>query len=317
MSKEYEVVAHTQLKNVTAFLVRLEERMTHVHRDLEIGYLIDGSVILKTAEGSVSLTKGDVYLINSMEPHEFISEGKGVLRTAIQFSPRFRENIFSNASHYFYRGNSNLRLALKDSKKQFDAICGLCIELAYSYFAKADDYEYRCMSIASSLLYLLHKNMDWELMDQTAYLPLKETTNRLMAITDYIDRNFQRKLLLREIAENEGLSLTYLSHLFKDGLGMTFQDYLNQKRFEYASHLLFTTDWSTLDISVTSWFSDVRYFNEAFLRQYGCTPKQYRMGAKISIHKSRMLSGNTKYIFPPEDSLLMLSPLRADYFKEY
>ena len=45
---------------------------------------------------------------------------------------------------------------------------------------------------------------------------------------DYIDENFRRKLLLGEIARREGLTMPYLSHLFKDTLGMSFQEYLKK-----------------------------------------------------------------------------------------
>ena len=89
---------------------------------------------------------------------------------------------------------------------------------------------------------------------------------------DYIDENFRRKLLLGEIARREGLTMPYLSHLFKDTLGMSFQEYLKKRRFEYARSLLLGTRKSLLDISLESGFSDARYMIRMFEGEFGCTP---------------------------------------------
>lgn len=192
MAREYEVIAHPQLNHINAFLVRMVERRPHIHRDLELGMVLEGSVTLKTNRSCWLLEEKDIYLINPMESHEFASDADGAL-------------------------------------------------------------------------------------------------------------------LLDEIAKRENLSLTYLSHFFKDALGEAFQEYLNQKRFEYACHLLATTDRKILDISLSSGFSDVRYFNRTFQKQFGCTPRDYRQGKNSSFPKHRILTDSIQYFFAPEDARALLA----------
>lgn len=48
-------------------------------------------------------------------------------------------------------------------------------------------------------------------------------------------------------------------------------------RCEKARQLLLLTDFSLLDISIACGFSDLKYFNRGFARQFGCSPRQYRM----------------------------------------
>ena len=60
-------------------------------------------------------------------------------------------------------------------------------------------------------------------------------------ITHYIDEHYSEKLLLSDIARKEDLSLTYLSHFFKDYLGLPFQEYLAKIRCEKARQLLLLT----------------------------------------------------------------------------
>lgn len=310
MSKEYEIVSHTQLKYVTAFLVRLEERMLHIHRDLELGIVLEGSVTLKIQQQSYSIGEKDVYLVNPFEPHEFISEGGGTLLITIQISPQLTEGISSDIASIQYQCNPNLRTQLGAESVPYQLLCALCIEFAYSYLSQLPDFETKCFSLVSTLLYLLRKSLPWEELNANQYDSTNQKANRIINITDYIDQNFQRKLLLGEIAERENLSLTYLSHLFKEVLGIPFQEYLNQKRFEYACGLLFTTNQKILDISIGSGFSDVRYFNEMFFKQYGCYPKLYRKGINLTTNREYPLSGNTQFFLKPKDAMLLLEPLR-------
>lgn len=312
MPKEFEMVTHTRLQHVTAFLVQMQERVTHIHRELELGLVLNGEITLRTQQQTFVIAKGDIYLVNRMESHEFFSAGNGALLIAIQFSTKLTQGFQAPGSHYRYRGNPNLRQALENNREAYQSLWDTCVELAYSFLRQQPNDEFRCFSLSASVIYQLHEALHWYLLDSEDYSAIKQRANRIMAITDYIDQNFQRKLLLGEIAQREGLSLTYLSHIFKEAMGMSFQEYLNQKRFEYACQLLFTTDRKILDISLSSGFSDVRYLNEAFFRQYGCTPKEYRKSGKISSPRLRLPGQNSQHIFSQKDALLLLEPFCRD-----
>ena len=316
MPKEFELVTHSHLQHVTAFLVRLQERVTHIHRELELGLVLDGAITLRTQQQTSVISKGDIYLVNRMEPHEFASEGNGALLIAIQFSTKLTQGFQAPGSHYRYRGEPNLRQALEENREAYRLLCDTCVELAYSFLRQQPNDEFHCFSLSASLMDQLHRALPWNLLDSEDYSVIKQRANRIMAITDYIDQNFQRKLLLGEIARREGLSLTYLSHFFKEALGMSFQEYLNQKRFEYACRLRFTTDRRILDISLSSGFSDVRYFNQAFLEQYGCTPKEYRKGGKLPASQFRQLEQNSQYIFSAQEALRMLEPMHREIHRK-
>lgn len=314
MSREYEVVPHTKLKTVTAFLVQLEQRVTHMHREMELGYLLEGSLILRTGKQVETISKGEIYLVNQMEPHEFISRGNGALLIAIQISPKLMDDFLTQNVHYRYNGSPNIQKELDSTS--FRQIAAMCVELAYCFLSGDENYEFSCFSLCASLICLLHKSLPWEAMDLEDYSAMKQRAKRMVGITNYIDQNFQRKLLLSEIAERENLSMVYLSHFFKDTLGMPFQEYLNRKRFEYACELLFTTKRRIMDISFSSGYSDVRYFNEAFTAQYGCSPKEYRKGTLLQAAQLQELHQNTQRFFREEDTKRLLHPLHVQAREE-
>ena len=81
------------------------------------------------------------------------------------------------------------------------------------------------------------------------------------------------------LAKELGVDLYYLSHFFREHFGLSFQEYLAKLRCEKARRELLLTDRSLLDISLSCGFSSPKYFQRAFQKQYGATPKEYRRQA--------------------------------------
>lgn len=307
MSREYEIVSHAQFAFMNAFLVRLSERTPHIHQDLELGLVLEDTVGLRVNGTDTVLTKGDMFLINSMESHAFYTQGSGALLLAIQLPPSLFAPVYPEAAGVRCPAGANLRELFADDPEQYAQLCAVFIQLARDYLQGKPDRVLPCLSRCFQVLTLLQEKAPWQVIGQADYLPFRQRAERMLAIMDYVDDNFRRKLLLEEIAQRENLSLTYLSHAFKETVGMTFQGYLNQKRFEYACHLLAGTDRKVLDISLSSGFSDVRYFNRMFQERFGCSPKAFRRGEGGQSVRTQLLSDNTQDFFTPEHALELLN----------
>lgn len=81
---------------------------------------------------------------------------------------------------------------------------------------------------------------------------------------------------LSEAAERMGMSVPYLSRLFKKELGENFQDILANLRIDKARELLSETRLRNHEIAKRVGFEDERYFGQVFRRRCGMTPGQYR-----------------------------------------
>ncbi|MEG1381226.1 MAG: helix-turn-helix transcriptional regulator, partial [Ruthenibacterium sp.] len=66
------------------------------------------------------------------------------------------------------------------------------------------------------------------------------------------------------------------SKIFKSETGITFIDYVIDKKLELSRKLLLTTDKKVEDISTEAGYSTSQYFISRFKRTYGFTPKEYR-----------------------------------------
>ena len=309
MAREYEIVSSPQFRYLNIFLVRMLSRTTHIHTEIELGVILDGSVLLKNSTDSWDLQKGDIYLINSLEPHEFVSKSNGVLILSIQLSLRLMEAFLSEKSIRF-QGSSRLADHFSGRKEQWDLLYMLCVELAYSYFGRQQDFEYKCFSLTAQLLHHIKREIPNQTLRHQDSILLQQKNDRILSVTNYIDENFTRKLLLEEIAQREGVSMTYLSHLFKEALGISFQEYLKRKRFEYACNLIATTQRKILDICISSGFSDMRYLVRLFHAQFGCSPREYRIRTVEPMKKAASPLESSEYWFAPQDSFLLLTPMR-------
>jgi AraC-like DNA-binding protein len=155
------------------------------------------------------------------------------------------------------------------------------LTLSEVYFSKNAFYELLCISHVSCIFYQLLTIIPSRSITEKEKFHKKTMNERLGYILSWVDDHFTEKILLSDIAEQTGLSLFYLSHWFKEHLGLPFQKYIELLRFREAKRLLEQTSMNITDISMTCGFSDRRYLNHAFVTHLGCTPKEYRVKKNI------------------------------------
>lgn len=107
------------------------------------------------------------------------------------------------------------------------------------------------------------------------HVPTKNSDIIKKAI-QYISKNYANNLSLELVANQVHLNPTYFSTLFKQSTGSSFKEYLNMVRIEESKRLLSNTDYSLIDIAVSTGFEDQSYFTKVFKKYTGLTPKQFR-----------------------------------------
>lgn len=99
---------------------------------------------------------------------------------------------------------------------------------------------------------------------------------RLHPVLIYMEHNLTRRLTLAELARVVHLQPTYFSNLFSEHMGIPPMQYLNRRRVERATALLFQGNAMMDEIAEAVGFSDVYYFSRTFKRFMGLSPSQYR-----------------------------------------
>ena len=97
----------------------------------------------------------------------------------------------------------------------------------------------------------------------------------------YIDRNYaDAAISLNSVARAINISANYLSAVFSQRMGVSFVEYLTQKRMARARQLLRQTGRRSGEIAYEVGYKDPRYFSFVFKKTQGCTPKAYRAGGQ-------------------------------------
>ncbi|MCP1110933.1 response regulator transcription factor [Ohessyouella blattaphilus] len=93
---------------------------------------------------------------------------------------------------------------------------------------------------------------------------------------DYIQAHYgDSDITLQKMCEYLNISTSHFSTIFKEETGKTFLEALNGVRMEKAKQLLRETSLKNYQIAEKVGFSDPHYFNIAFKKIVGMTPKHY------------------------------------------
>ena len=209
MAREYEIVSHGLLRYMNIFIVRLVHRTVHIHREIEIGMVLDGSLILTCGGGRHEFKKGDIYYVNQFEPHEFDSENGDAVIMSMQLAPGAFEGLIPDFGSYRMNDCVSLRSGLGSAEDVYLLLSFLFCETACSYLGRGPDFEFSCLRRVSEMFFLMKKHIpSFDRVRDSR--ETKRQKERILSITDFIDKNFTGKLLLDDIASKEKLSMTYL-----------------------------------------------------------------------------------------------------------
>lgn len=271
---EYEVVTYPRLHHVKIDTVDIIYRNLHVHREMELCLALEGSACVRVNARAFSIRKGSVFFFNSNEPHEIdAGDHSGVRIVYIQLASNFCQDYLSLFRNLELMEND---LSSRLSPEQSGELARLILRAADDYGGSDSLHLLDCMSSVCLLFGRLLRSIPYRQLDEGEVRARKKKTERLRRITEYIDANYSDRLTLAELARSEGVTLSYLSHFIHDNLNMTFQDYVNNVRFEKALELLANAGMRMVDVCMESGFSDVKYLNRMFEKRLGCTAREYR-----------------------------------------
>lgn len=95
-------------------------------------------------------------------------------------------------------------------------------------------------------------------------------------VKKYIAENLSGDLSLRCLAEMAGISMSYLSRIFKENSDLSLVDYITAQRMEKARELIENTDINIETVAVKVGYPTHHYFSKRFKEYYGYTPKYFR-----------------------------------------
>ncbi len=242
----------------------------HWHNSMEFIYIIEGQYTTTINNETYIINSGDYIMVNPRDIHSTnsISHCKIFL---LQISYDFIKKHIPNIDFIEFKLNYN-----KDKPNpSTDYVKTLLKELLSLCQSKSNGYLLKFYSIVFELLFYINSNFKNEIspIEQQKH---EKYIERLSQITYYVKKHYMEEISLNDISTVVSLNPEYFSRFFKKHMGITFLEYLNSIRLEYAYNDLASTSYSISEILSRNGFTNYKMFIKLFKNRFGCTPSEKR-----------------------------------------
>lgn len=280
---------------VNLLVAHIEEYPIHFHDDLEVVYVLEGSIGLKNGYYSYTLKEGDIFILNEREIHSFYRNSPDETNTVmmLQMNVEYFSRYYDNFKNNFFVTDMH-----DPDDDSLEALRNLLARIMMEILQKGYGYEQKVIETGHQLIGSLMADFQYFVMEDGKFINKnkgnKVLANRMSRITEYMYENYPRKLTLKEIAEREHLSIYYLSHVIKESTGLNFQDLLSFIRVEESERLLLGTGKKIGAIAEEMGFSAVRYYIKHFKTWFGMHPSEYRKKYTDKVQSRETLARYTR-----------------------
>lgn len=246
-----------------AFFVKATENnsyLAHVHRQIEIFYVLDGFIEIAVSDQKRRLEKGMLSIVFPNEVHAtYTPENSSAIMMI------FSQDFLPDFNHEFnlFRPQCPFVSDLQDPGLFSQMVTGLLESVQ-----KNTD-----IRISKGYLYII---VSMILSQVTLKKQKRISADICQDISDYLNMHFTEELSLTQLADALGYSKYHISHIFKEKFGCSYNDYLKQLRSEHAMGLLTHSEMTVTEVCFSSGFSSLRSFYRAFHEVYGVPPKSVK-----------------------------------------
>lgn len=294
---------------VKVSLEKITDYPIHWHNSMEIIFVLKGSINAILESSEYVLKEKSVEIINPDEAHKFYATSEDNLVLIFHFDQSFFEKYYHDMDNTFFY--TTLSEPDHQEQERDETLRELLSILACELIQKNDGYDDAIENTSVKLLFHLINNFHYLIYDDNENKVNSLQFKRYHRITKFIYNNYDNKISLSDIAEQEFLSSYYLSHEIKNMSGLSFKDFVNMIRVDESVKLLLGTDKTILDISEEVGFSHSRYYNKHFKKHYKITPLQYRKKYYLTADKYETAKKFTE--FPLSLSVDHLSKYLENY----
>lgn len=147
--------------------------------------------------------------------------------------------------------------------RQIDLLCG----------TRPEGYQLAVKSLLFRFFFLL---LSSRRENSVAETPQSKTLEKLKTILKYVEEHYPEHISIDDMASLTYYSASHFMKFFKNYMGSSFIEYLNDYRLTMAEQMLRNTDDSVLEIAGKSGFDNLSYFNRIFKKKYGASPGKWR-----------------------------------------
>lgn len=252
---------------------RTQSGFIHTHDYIELHFVLAGTGKYTIRDTKYHVTAGDLLLLNPGEPHAHICSTKNPL---FLFSVGF-ENIYlkGKPENEFYFPNG--KPVFHTSSDLKERLTSLCYNMLNEESAPFPGRYFMMRSYLTQMLILIIRNNTGTSSSVVQYdFTSSQKSYVVKTVLEYMQKHYQQKVSLDEIAGNMYISSVYISKVFKEETGNSPINHLIQIRLEKAAELMSANPSLTIkEIAKSVGYDDAYYFSRLFKKYYGVSPSHY------------------------------------------
>lgn len=231
-------------------------RRPNARGDWLMVYTLEGQGYFSTPEGTKETHAGQLCLLRAGVPHEY-----GTVR----------------GQHWNFMWIHFHKLMEMSYLPQEEV---LVVSFPEGYFQQ------RVVSAFDHILYLARERSDYwyalcensirEIVLLIAQQLQTKRDPRIVLILQKLSQSMQEEIKIEELAKAVGLSVSRLSHLFKQEVGESIIEYVNRMRIKQAALFMEHMGRSATEASQDVGFNNYNHFAALFRKQIGLSPRTYR-----------------------------------------
>lgn len=253
----------------------------HWHSEMEIDYVLSGTALYQVCDKSFEAKQGDIIVVgpnilHSVHPGEdctLISDtlifhldflgASSADKTAVSYLRPLMNSNSTIVSPFITQDNP----AYKDYSE--------CLNKLFMWVKEQSEYfELGMKCELLRFIQLIYAN---GLVAQQG-ITTKRTVyvDKIKLALQYIQDNYKDEIMVSDLARLCHFSKAYFMNFFKQSVGMSCIEYLNQFRLRAASEMLRTTDTQISEVAFECGFRNLSNFNRQFRKCFNLTPRVFR-----------------------------------------
>lgn len=236
----------------------------HLHDEIELVYVTEGTVELGVGEELYHMEKGDFAIVfpNVIHHYQVFTKGKNramYISVKPTLIPAYTEQLQKYSVKYPIIHSAHLKE-----------------EILNSIYAMANMAEINAMLAQAYVqIILTYVFSEMELLEKESI----GGDDIIYNSVEYVAQNFRENITLEKMAKDLCISKFALSRMFANTFHCNFNTYVNGVRLNYVAALLQDTNESITKLCFDCGFESQRTFNRVFKERYKMTPREYRNGA--------------------------------------
>jgi AraC-like DNA-binding protein len=266
--------------------------MPHWHAQVEINYIIRGSVHYRMSDHALRLNAGDMCLFWGGQPHQMdeASDDSIYAGAHLPLVHFFRMRLPDTVPSRLMQGQTLVTSATDAADAENFA--------RWFRYVRSDDPAKGEHAVSELLLRIERVCFEpFQMVPDNTGAPANDQSSQqssraVARMCDFIAANFLHEIDSVDISLSANLHPKYAMSVFKKSTGMTLNSYVSLLRLSYAQAMLLKEEVNVLQVAMESGFGSLSAFNKSFRNIAGMSPSDFRRDTRNLLQPSKIGYGN-------------------------